>query len=152
MGEIQSNINSLINTASIGIGLYAHSPMGQRMAELRNLKQREIAIKARQAAITASGENMPNDSAVTPGQQAAMDAVITQGRDVAKRRFELSPTTENLNRYNNSLTTGMTSQEMAAAQAQASTLAAQAQRQAQQELANKPKIFDQHGNDIYGRI
>lgn len=152
MGAIQNSVNNIIGTAAIGVGLYANSPIGQRMAELRTLKTREKAVNKQYSALMNRAEDKPGaESTMDPAEAAVYDSIVTQGREIAKKRFELEPSDINLQRFNNALTTGITSQEWAAAQAQASMEAAQAQKQAQQELANKPRLIDQYGNDLYGR-
>lgn len=133
MGPIQSNINQILGTAAIGAGFYAQSPMGKRIAELRQLKVRTPQVQKQYETLVKQTGDKPLESA-SEGEREAYFNVVGQGRDIAKRRFELKPTNENLNRYISSINTGISKEEYAAEIAEKSMQDAQNRIKAQKDI------------------
>lgn len=146
MGPIQSSVNQMIGTAAIGAGLYAQSPVGKRMAELRQLKVQTPLVEKQADEFYEQVQdkvgNVPDISnkedldKLTPSEREVAFNIVEQGRSIAKRRFELQPTAENMVRMQNSISTGMSRQEYAAQQAEESMQAERDRIQAQKDLIN----------------
>lgn len=72
--SIQQSINQMLALAAGGAGLYAHSPAGQKAAEIKNLeRERDVLEK-----IIDRGENTQTE--------------LGRSADIAERLFQLDPT------------------------------------------------------------
>lgn len=148
MGPIQSSVNQMLGTAAIGAGFYAQSPVGKRMAELRQLNLQEQVLNKKREALSKhitdkpseiiEGDGFKAEAIKVSNEERKQDAALLQEKaEIAKKRFELKPTSENF-----------TAQEQAAEIAERSMQAEKARKQAQEELMNKPRIYDAQGNII----
>lgn len=94
MTSIQQSFNQMLMSAQIGAGLYAHSPAGKQQAEIRSIKRNAPKI-AKQ--VEYASEN------VSPTSSEATDKAYTEAFqkqvEQSKRLFELQPSKENFNEY-----------------------------------------------------
>lgn len=79
MASIQQALNNMLSTAGIAAGFYAHSPEGQKHAELRQLEKEQSLL----------------DKKVAEGLSSTEDA--RKQAEIADKLFNLDPTSERLN-------------------------------------------------------
>ena len=86
--SIQQTLNSMLMSAQIGAGLYAHSPAGQKAAEIKQLKSNYEDLEKKYS----------NWGEAKPGQEHISDIIVKQQTERAEKLAALQPTKENLER------------------------------------------------------
>lgn len=74
--SIQQSLNQMLMTAQIGAGFYAHSPEGQRQAQIKQLEKEQSLL----------------DKKVAEGISTTEDA--RRQAEIAEKLFDLNPTPE----------------------------------------------------------
>jgi len=102
MANIQQSINQMLYQAQIGAGLYAHSPEGQRTAELRQLKKaaEEAGAKTTEAVTAAiKNEQNLNKSVFESPVGETIETFGTQEVQNREKLFKLDPSDKNYQAY-----------------------------------------------------
>lgn len=130
MGEIQSNINSILSNAGIMIGLGVNSPAGKSLIESGRLKRQQRALKIKEnTTANAIKEKAAQGQQLTDADATILRDVMQQRRDNFKAQFDANPTAKNYDSYSRYLNI-QTPQERAAQRAKQHMEEAQSEKRA----------------------
>lgn len=88
MASIQQSVNQALTSAQIGAGLYAHTPMGRKMAALQELKREEKDINKR---IEIEGKTLEYADAKTDRVFDDYTRHLEGLAKIGKKRYKLDP-------------------------------------------------------------
>lgn len=88
MANIQQSLNQMLMSAQVGAGFYAHTPMGQRMGQLKELSRKEEKIN-KQIKVEGQEEFIGSEWPTVAKNYGRQLGELT---DIAKQRYELDPT------------------------------------------------------------
>lgn len=88
MASIQQSLNQALYTGTIAAGLYAHSPMGKRMSQLKDLSKREKIIN-KQIEVEGKEEFIGSEWPTIAKNYGRQLEELT---NIAEQRYKLDPT------------------------------------------------------------
>lgn len=99
MASIQQALNQMLTTAGVGAGIYAHSPAGQKRAEL---KKKKLHYATTQENLFLVGE-YTDDPIKKQANEEIRQTLLHQNTQAAEEVFQLDPTGPNYYNYKEAL-------------------------------------------------